>query len=77
MFNNRSILITSGAGMAIENIPSLKYFLSCGLRKVYEDEENCRVLLNYSELIKPDFITDEAICEVAQRARTELVNRLT
>ena len=53
-----------GAGMAIENIPSLKSFLSCGFRQIYEDEESCRVLLNYSELTKPEFIKDETIREV-------------
>ena len=47
--------------MAIENIPSIKSFLSCGFRKIYEDKEYCRVLLNYTELIKPEFIKDEAI----------------
>jgi len=57
------------AGMAKENIPSLKSFLSCGFRQIYEDEESCRVLLNYSELTKPEFIKDETICEVDQRAK--------
>ena len=53
-----------GAGMEKENIPSLKSFLSCGFRKIYEDKENCKVLLNYSELTKPEFIKDETIQEV-------------
>ena len=53
-----------GAGMAKENIPSLKSFLSCGFRQIYEDEENCIVLLNYPELTKPRFIKDETIHEV-------------
>ena len=53
-----------GAGMAIENIPSLQSFLSCGFRQIYEDEENCIVLLNYSELTKPRYIKDETIHEV-------------
>ena len=53
-----------GAGMAIENIPSLQSFLSCGFRQIYEDEENCIVLLNYPELTKPRFIKDETIHEV-------------
>ena len=50
--------------MEKENIPSLKSFLSCGFRKIYEDKENCKVLLNYSELTKPEFIKDETIQEV-------------
>ena len=53
-----------GAGMEKENIPSLKSFLSCGYRKIYEDKENCKVLLNYSELTKPRFIKDSTIREV-------------
>ena len=53
-----------GAGMEKENIPSLKSFLSCGYRKIYEDKENCKVLLNYSELTKPRFIKDITIREV-------------
>jgi hypothetical protein len=53
-----------GAGMEKENIPSLKSFLSCGYRKIYEDKENCKVLLNYSELTKSRFIKDSTIREV-------------
>ena len=53
-----------GAGMKKENIPSMKSFLSCGYRKIYEDKENCKVLLNYSELTKPRFIKDSTIREV-------------
>ena len=53
-----------GAGMEKENIPSLKSFLSCGYRKIYEDKENCKVLLNHSELTKPRFIKDSTIREV-------------
>ena len=50
-----------GAGMAIESIPSLKSFLSCGFRPVYEYKGNCKVLVNISELIKPKLIKDVAI----------------
>ena len=50
-----------GAGMAIENIPSLQSFLSCGFRQIYEDEENCIVLLNYPELTKPEIIQDKTV----------------
>ena len=50
-----------GAGMGVENIPSLKSFISCGYKKIYENEESIRVALNYSELIKPEFIKDEEI----------------
>ena len=45
-----------GAGMAKENIPSLKSFLSCGFRKEFEDQQNYKVLLNHQNLIKPEFI---------------------
>jgi len=45
-----------GAGMAKENIPSLKSFLSCGFQKVYEDYEVCKTLLNQSNLVTPSFI---------------------
>ena len=55
-----------GAGMAKENVSSLKSFLSCGFTQVYEDEESCRVLLNYSELIKPEFISEISIHEIGQ-----------
>ena len=58
-----------GAGMAKENIPSLKSFLSCGFAQVYEDKESCRVLLNYSELIKPEFISELSIHETGQPAK--------
>ena len=61
LFHNSTQAEWFGAGMAIENVPSLKSFLSCGFRKIHEDKEYCRVLLNYTELIKPEFIKDEAI----------------
>lgn len=57
-----------GAGMEIENIPSLKSFLSCGFKKICEDETYNRVLLNYSELIKPDFIEDVEVRKIDQHA---------
>jgi len=47
-----------GAGMAIENIPSLKSFLSCGFRKIHEDKKYCRVLINISDLKKPEFVKE-------------------
>ena len=31
------------------------------VRKIYEDKEYCKVLLNYTELMKPKFIKDETI----------------
>ena len=61
LFHNSNQAEWFGAGMAKENIPSLKSFLSCGFRKIHEDKEYCKVLLNYTELIKPEFIKDEAI----------------
>ena len=63
--------------MAIENISSLKSFLSCGFRQIYKDEKFIVVFLNYSELTKPEFIKDEAIQGVNQRTRSRLVERLT
>ena len=53
-----------GAGMEKDNIPSMKSFLSCGFKKIYEDKKTCKMLLNYSELTKPEFIKDETIQEV-------------
>jgi len=50
-----------GASMKKGNTPSLKSFLSCGFRKTFEHEEIIGVLLNYSELIKPDFIKNVVI----------------
>ena len=61
LFHNSNQAEWFGAGMAIENIPSLKSFLSCGYRKIYEDKEYYKVLLNYTELMKPKFIKDETI----------------
>jgi len=68
LFHNFTKSEWFGAGMEKENIPSLKSFLSCGFKQVYEDEENYKVLLNYSGLIKPEFIKSEAI---------EVVNQIT
>jgi len=47
-----------GAGMEKENIPSLKSFLSCGFRKIYEDKKHYRVLINISDLKKPEFVKE-------------------
>ena len=58
-----------GAGMEKENFPSMKSFLSCGFKQIYEDKKSCRVLINYSKLTKPEFIKDETICEVDQRTK--------
>ena len=52
-----------GAGMKKENIPSMKSFLSCGFKQIYEDKKSCRVLINFFELIKSRFIKDSTICE--------------
>jgi len=68
LFHNSTQTEWFGAGMAKENTPSLKSFMSCGFRQVYEDEENYKVLLNYSEITKPEFIKDEAIKVVNQIA---------
>ena len=69
LFHNSTQAEWFGAGMEKENIPSMKSFLSCGFKQIYEDKEGYRVLINYSELIKPEFIKDETICEVDQRAK--------
>ena len=45
-----------GAGMEKENIPSLKSFLSCGFRKIYEDKKHYRVLINISDLKNSEFV---------------------
>jgi len=45
-----------GAGMMKNNLPSLKSFLSCGFRNVFENDEVICVLLKYPELKKPGFI---------------------
>lgn len=50
-----------GAGMEKENVPSLKSFLACGFDQVYQNEKNQKVLLNISELKKPESITKEKI----------------
>ena len=50
-----------GAGMEKENIPSMKSFLSCGFKQIYEVKENFRVLINNSELTKPRFIKDSTL----------------
>jgi|TARA_B100000315_G_scaffold257376_1_gene306032 hypothetical protein len=64
LFHNCTQSKWFGAGMAKENVASLKSFLACGFAQVYEDEESCRVLLNYSELIKPKFISEISIHEI-------------
>jgi len=66
-----------GAAMARGNIPSLKSFLSCGFSEISQDEEIIRVLLNYSELKRPEFIKHVAIHGVNQRTCSRLVDRLT
>ena len=50
-----------GAGMANENMPSLKSFLSCGFKQVDEVDQSLRVLLKFSELKKPNFIKNLSI----------------
>ena len=50
-----------GAGMEKENVPSLKSFLSCGFRKVYQNEKYQKVLFNISELKKPESISNYKI----------------
>ena len=66
-----------GAGMKKENIPSLKSFLFCGFKQVYEDEANYKVLLNYSQLTKPEFIKGEAVHGVDELVRSKRARKLT
>ena len=53
-----------GARMKKINIASVKSFLSCGFTQIYEYEGNCVVLLNYSELIKPELIERKTLSDV-------------
>jgi len=45
-----------GAGMEIENAPSLKSFLVCGYEQVYQNAKYYQVLLNIKNLKKPKSI---------------------
>jgi len=54
------------AGMMKNNLPSLKSFLACGFRNVFEDNKIIWVFLNYSELIKPEFIKNILINDISQ-----------
>ena len=53
LFHNSTKTNWFGAGMLSENIPSLKSFLGCGYRQVFEEKNHQKVLLKISELIKP------------------------
>ena len=66
-----------GAGMLKKNVASLKSFLACGFKKIDENEEAIKVLLNYSELIKPKFINSEVIRTVEKLTRSTLADRLS
>ena len=55
-----------GAGTMKNNLPSLKSFLACGFRNVFENDEVICVLLNYSDLIKPEFINNILINDFSQ-----------
>ena len=70
LFHNFTQAEWFGAGMQKNNIPSLNSFLACGFSQIYEDEESCKVLLNYSELTKPEFVKDETILKVGYLARS-------
>ena len=61
LFNYSTKAEWFGAGMKKRNIPSLKSFLSCGYKNINEDKNNCHVLINYSDLIKPNNIDDIVI----------------
>jgi hypothetical protein len=57
------------AGMKIKNISSLKSFLGCGYRKIFQDEIDCIVFLHIAEFKTPEFIND-----VSLRFRSSLVS---
>ena len=50
-----------GAGMEKENIPSYKSFLSCGYQKVLNKDKYCKVMINISDLKKPEFVKEEIV----------------
>ena len=70
LFHNSTQAEWFGASIEKNNIPSLKSFLACGFSQIYEDEKCCKVLLNNSELTKPEFIKDESIRKVDYLARS-------
>ena len=76
LFHKYTQINLYGAGMAKSNIPSIKSFLSCGFRQIYEDDKSCKVLLNYSELTAPEFITHETISIVDLQTNNELHNNM-
>jgi RimJ/RimL family protein N-acetyltransferase len=61
LFNHSTKVEWFGANMKKRNIPSLKSFLSCGYNNIYENKNEYKVLINYSELIKPDNIKNIVI----------------
>ena len=58
------------AGILKRNIASLKSFLACGFKKIDENEDVIKVILNYSELIKPKLIKSEVILNVDHLTRS-------
>jgi hypothetical protein len=50
-----------GAGMEKENIPSYKSFLSCGYHDVLNKGKYYKVMINISDLKKPEFVKEEMV----------------
>lgn len=50
-----------GAEMEVSNTPSLKSFLSCGFKQVYQNKDYYKVLLHVSELRKPRIINNDTV----------------
>ena len=46
-----------GAGMKKQNQPSFRSFISCGFRKVFEDDALIKVELSFESLQAPEFIS--------------------
>ena len=61
LYHSATVTIWYGAGIEKENIPSQKSFLSCGYKPVYEDTKNLKVVLNYTELKKPNIINNVSL----------------
>ena len=50
-----------GAGMEKENIPSYKSFLSCGYQEAFSKDKYYKVMINISDLKKPESVKQEMV----------------
>lgn len=50
-----------GAGMEKENISSYKSFLSCGYQEVLNEDKYYKVMINISDLKKPELVKEEMV----------------